>query len=214
MNGLTVTIVVDNPQSWVVRYAKCLRIDLMYLHDPIVVFNHEDIRAGDVAVFLSCEKIASKETLAKNKSNIVIHASNLPQGRGWSPLTWQILEGKNDIPITLFEIGETVDSGPIYLQETLHFKGHELLEEMQQEMGFLMQRMVANYLDLYPMQGKEQTGDPTYYTRRNPMDSYVNYYGLFSSTFDFNKLRVADNERYPLFFVKDGVKYILKIYKE
>ena len=30
----------------------------------------------------------------------------------------------------------------------------------------------------------------------------------------FNLLRVCDNERYPAFFYKDGVKYILKINKE
>jgi methionyl-tRNA formyltransferase len=30
-----------------------------------------------------------------------VHESALPQGQGWSPMTWQILEGASPIPVTL-----------------------------------------------------------------------------------------------------------------
>lgn len=33
-------------------------------------------------------------------------------------------------------------------------------------------------------------------------------------TEQFNLLRIADNENYPAFFILNGQKYILKIYKE
>ena len=35
-----------------------------------------------------------------NKNNIVVHASDLPKGRGFSPMSWQILEGKNKIKLS------------------------------------------------------------------------------------------------------------------
>jgi len=38
-------------------------------------------------------------------------------------LTWQILEGKNEIPITLSEPEESVDGGKIYIQDIMHFNG-------------------------------------------------------------------------------------------
>ena len=48
-------------------------------------------------------KIIEKEFLSKHKHNIAVHESSLPKGRGWAPLFWQILEGKNTMPIVLFE---------------------------------------------------------------------------------------------------------------
>ena len=49
--------------------------------------------------------------LALHKNNLVIHASDLPQGKGWSPMPWQIAEGRNDIVFTLFEAVAGVDAG-------------------------------------------------------------------------------------------------------
>ena len=43
--------------------------------------------------YLSYEKIVEKKVLKKFKNNLVIHASDLPKGKGWSPLSWQILKG-------------------------------------------------------------------------------------------------------------------------
>ena len=33
----------------------------------------------------------------------VVHENALPQGQGWSPLTWRILKGASRLPITLLE---------------------------------------------------------------------------------------------------------------
>ena len=42
---------------------------------------------------------------------------------------WQILDGINHIPITLFEAVADLDSGPIYLNKQIELKGHELVNE-------------------------------------------------------------------------------------
>ena len=39
-------------------------------------------------------KILPKEFLEGNKLVLVIHESDLPKGKGFSPVQWQILEGK------------------------------------------------------------------------------------------------------------------------
>ena len=65
------------------------------------------------------------------RHTLVVHESDLPQGKGWSPLTWQILAGQVSIPVTLFEAVKRADSGPIYAQRWLHFEGHELIDELR-----------------------------------------------------------------------------------
>lgn len=111
---MKISILCDNPHSWIVPYAEELQTELKARgHDVSIFEKAEEIQEGDCAFFLGCEGIVGKDIRARNAHNIVIHESALPVGRGWSPLTWQILEGKNDIPITLIEAEERIDSGDI-----------------------------------------------------------------------------------------------------
>ena len=82
---------------------------------------------------LSCEKILDEKKLVYHKNNIVIHPSALPKGKGWSPLAWQILEGQNIIPFSLFEASKELDSGPVYLRDELILTGFELNDEIKKK---------------------------------------------------------------------------------
>lgn len=63
----------------------------------------KDIPIGDMCFYLYYGKIVDKNRLVQYWNNLFVHASDLPNGRGWSSLTWQILEGKEKIPVTIFE---------------------------------------------------------------------------------------------------------------
>ncbi len=210
---MILTLLVDNPRSWILPYAERLFQDLQTHHTVKLAHSQKDILEGDCLFLLGCEKIITKETLAKNKHNLVIHESALPQGKGWSPLTWQILEGKNEIPITLFEAAESVDSGEIYLQEVIRFEGHELNEELKHAQGEATVALVKKYLENYSsIKGVAQSGEETFYPRRTPKDSELDINKSIKEQFEL--LRVVDNERYPAFFEYRGKRYTIKIYKE
>ncbi|WP_253489886.1 hypothetical protein [Methanocalculus alkaliphilus] len=70
-----------------------------------VRWGHEaaNLPEGDICFYLSYGKIINATLLSRHSNNLVVHASDLPRGRGWSPMTWKIIEGENDIPVTLFE---------------------------------------------------------------------------------------------------------------
>ena len=99
--------------------------------DVSIVNNKNNITSGDVAFFLSCYEIISESVMSLNKHNIVIHESDLPKGKGWSPASWQILEGKNIIPLTLFEMNKKIDDGDVYFKDFLELDGTELKDEWQ-----------------------------------------------------------------------------------
>ena len=84
---------------------------------------------GDVCLLLSYGRLLSAEQLALHRHNLVMHESALPQGQGWSPMTWQILEEASRIQITLSEATADLDAGPIYLQQEIALQGHELVDE-------------------------------------------------------------------------------------
>jgi methionyl-tRNA formyltransferase len=210
---MLIQILVDNPNSWIIPYAKELaeKITTELGYEANFTTKHENISKGNVLCLLSCEKIFSN--LELNQYNLVVHESDLPQGKGWSPLTWQILEGKNAIPITLFEAQEKVDSGVIYNKTTIDLEGHELIEEIKHLQGLATQKLILDFLkNIDQMKGIEQEGKESFYPKRTEKDSELDPSKSIDEQFDL--LRVCDNERYPAFFMKNGKKYLVKIYKE
>jgi len=208
---MKIQLLCDNPGSWIIPYAKELQQSLTKQHDAVFLFKHEEVTAGDVLVLLSCEKLFRQ--LSLNKHTLVVHESDLPKGKGWSPLTWQVLEGKKQIPVTLFEAAEQVDAGVIYEQVIIELNGAELVDELREKQGKATQQLVEQFVAKYPNNiGKEQSGESTFYPRRKPEDSQLDITKSIDE--QFNLLRVCDNERYPAYFEKDGTRYIVKIYKQ
>lgn len=149
------------------------------------------------------------------RHNLVVHESDLPHGKGWSPLTWQILEGKNQIPVTMIEAEEKVDSGVIYAQEWIDFQGHELVEELRAAQAKATIRLCEKFVSRYPGivdAAREQTGEENFYPRRKPGDSRLDPDMTIRE--QFNLLRVVDNENYPAWFEMGGQRYVVKIGKQ
>ena len=209
---MLIQLLVDNPTSWIVPYAIKLKkmIIKQFNYSVTLIHNHKEVVKGDVLCLLSCEKIFKK--LNYNDYNLVVHESDLPHGKGWSPLTWQILEGKSKIPITLFEASETIDSGRIYLQDVIELNGSELLSEIKKKQGLKTIDLILKFFNSFPMEGKKQKGKETFYKRRTQKGSELDIHKTITEQFDL--LRISDNERYPAYFFMNGVKYFLRITRE
>jgi methionyl-tRNA formyltransferase len=211
---MKITILTDDSDSWFIPFGYMLKGKLEDLgHTVYYVFNKSEIHLGDICYLLSCKHIIGIDDLNRNKNNIVIHASDLPKGKGFSPLQWQILEGKNDIVLTLFEAVEECDAGPFYIKDKIHFKGTELLDELREKLGLKIVEMAIHYVKnkdkLVP---KEQVGESSFYRRRTLKDDEIDPNKTIIE--QFNHFRIADNERYPLYFHYKGEKYYIKIFKE
>ena len=209
---MLVQLLVDNSNSWIIPYAIKLKEKIIkqFSFSVNLIYKHEDVINGDVLCLLSCEKIFKK--LHLNNYNLVVHESDLPRGKGWSPLTWQILDGKNIIPITLFEALEKVDAGKIYYKDYIKLSGDELLSEIKHKQGEKTIDLIMNFLvDFNTIKGQIQVGESTFYRQRNYNDSELNVDDTIRN--QFNLLRVCDNERYPAYFILNGKKYLLKIEK-
>lgn len=210
-NKSIVTILVDN-ESWILPYAGRLEENLNRQKiDTRLVRNAEDIREGWICFILGCTQIVKAKYLSRNKHNLVVHESDLPKGRGFSPMTWQILEGKNSIPICLLEASiDEPDAGDIWLRDVINLDGCELLPDWRKMQGErtieLCMKFIRNYECLKP---KKQTGSATYYKRRTPRDSELDPNKTIAE--QLNLIRVVDNDRYPAFVILNGNKFIIKV---
>ncbi|MFA6136927.1 MAG: formyltransferase family protein [Sulfurimonas sp.] len=201
--------ILTSSNQWFVEYAKKLN---SLIKNSKLFFNYEEIEENfDVLFILSYHKIISSDYLLKYKHNIVVHASALPHGKGWAPLFWQILEGKNEIPFTMFEASSGVDDGDIYMQRTLELTGSELNAELREKQANFTIEMCSEFLNNYEKYKvpKKQVGEESFYKKRTSKESKLDINKTIKE--QFNLLRIVDNENYPAFFEIDGNRYILKI---
>ncbi|MDO1557944.1 hypothetical protein Q0812_00705 [Brevundimonas sp. 2R-24] len=205
-----IAVVTDTP-GWFDPHGEALAATLRQEgHEAVFVRDVREAPEGDMAFHLSCLKLCPPEALALNALNLVVHASDLPKGRGFSPLVWQVLEGRNDIPVCLIEAAEAADAGPVRLRDALTFQGCELNDEMREALGRKVVEMCLRFArapDAYPP--AEQVGEPSWYARRRPEDSRLDPNRTLADQFDL--LRVVDNDRYPAFFEHRGRRFILRI---
>ena len=206
-----ISVLVDSTNSWFCEYAeKLVKAFLDEGHKVEYAHNSKDLVGGDICFLLSCVKLVRSSVLAKFKHNIVIHASDLPKGKGFTPVKWQILEGKNQIPITLFEAVEAMDAGDYYFKDAINLTGYELLDEIHSLLGKKVCEMALRYVKEYnnwiPI---KQEGEETIYKKRTIEDDELDITKTIES--QFNHFRIEDNERFPLWFRIGNHKYILTI---
>lgn len=210
---MKITILTDNQTSWFVHYGKILEKQLLNLgHEVKYVYNKFELEAGDICFLLSCSRIVEDRFLLLHKNNIVVHASDLPKGKGFSPLQWQILEGSNKIVLSLIEAVSEVDAGPIYFKHNVMFEGHELYNELRNALGAEIIEMCIKYVNQYnQLVPVPQVGESTYYKKRTDLDDQIDPSKSIKEL--FNHFRIADNQNYPLSFNLKGHKYLIKIEK-
>jgi methionyl-tRNA formyltransferase len=184
------------------------------MHEITLVRRKKDLSGGDVLFLVSCGEIISAEDRGKYRASLVLHASDLPRGRGWNPHIWAIIDGARQITVSLLEVEDKIDSGRIWRQVIVSVPKHLLWDEINQllfntEME-LIDYAILNFETIRPWQQNDDI-EPNYYRLRTPFDSQINPEESIVSQFDL--LRICDPQRYPAFFELHGHRYKLILEK-
>ena len=124
-----------------------------------------ELSGGDLCFYLSYGRIVGPDIRGKYRNNLVVHASDLPKGRGWSPASWSILEEATRIPVTLIEAEHEVDSGVIYDQVWFDLAADDLIDDWRCKLSTTTSTLVLGFVDEYPNSikgGRDQVGDPKF----------------------------------------------------
>ena len=211
---MNISILSSDPGHPVVPWLRRWQADMaMRGHSVSLCFDKRELVGGDLLFLVSCAHIVRKAERSTYGAVLVLHASDLPRGRGWSPHTWSIVNGAREIPLCLMEAADPVDTGDIWLRTTFTLEGHELLAEINEKLFaaeiLLMTRAVESGRVLTPT---PQAGDPgPYMPKRTPQHSQLDPHRSIAEQFDL--LRVVDNDRYPAFMDFRGARYVIKIEK-
>ena len=210
--------ILISKNSWAVKYKGLIKKNLYKFSKNIIFLSdHTKLKDKyDINIIFSYFKIIKNKYLIKSKYNLVPHESDLPKGRGMSPLTWQIIKGKEMITFSLFEASGKLDGGPIYLKKKIRIKKHLTFNEIKNIQFNVNISLINIFLRHYKKRGKPlksflPKGNSSYFRTRKPEDSKIDINKSLKTQFDL--LRVCDNKNYPAFFHKDKKKYFLKLIK-
>ena len=183
-------------------------------HEISLVRSKKDLPGGHILFLISCSEIVSARDRSAYSASLVLHASDLPRGRGWSPHIWQIIDGAEQITLSLLEAEDAVDSGRLWQQVTLSVPRHSLWSEINEQLFSseiaLIEHAVKEFGRVNPVQ-QNQDIEPTYFPRRTPADSKIDAERSIASQFD--KIRVCDPVRFPAYFDLHGHRYKLTLEK-
>jgi len=182
-------------------------------HNISLVNKSQEVTNGDILFLISCTEMIGKNIRDNFKHTLVIHESDLPSGRGWSPIIWQIIEGRDKITITLFNAVDKVDAGDIWRKEMIHIENHEMIDEINNKLFPAKLKLIdfaIEYMDKIIPTPQSSIGSSSY-TRRNPEDSKLDINKSIAEQFDL--LRVVDKKRYPCFIEHRGHKYKINMEK-
>jgi methionyl-tRNA formyltransferase len=211
---------LTSKKSWLTKEKKFFIISSLkkFSKDPKFITDYKKLNKNyDITIIISYYKIIKSNYLLFSKHNLVAHESDLPSGRGHSPLYWQILKSKKKIVTTLFECSKRMDSGPYYYKKKFNYAEDLLYDEIKEQQFLNSFELVIKFLNYYNKNkkapsSKKQNGKASYFKKLNKKDSEINIHKSLKS--QFNRLRTTDNDNFPAFFFYKKRKFILKIFSK
>ncbi len=130
---------------------------------------------------------------------IVFHMTDVPYGRGGSPLQNLIIRGHRKTKLTALRMVEELDAGPVYFKEDLSLDGsaEEIYIRASYLSASIIERVISEEISEVP-----QVGQPTVFKRRKPSESEVPASQDLESLYDF--IRMLDAEGYPRAYLNHG----------
>ena len=130
---------------------------------------------------------------------VIFHMTDLPFGRGGSPLQNLIARGHQETVITALRCVEALDTGPVYLKRPLSLLGSA--EEIFIRADSVIEQMIREIQREEPSP-VPQSGEPVVFRRRRPEDGDLSVVEDIERWYDW--IRMLDAEGYPPAFLDIG----------
>ena len=133
-----------------------------------------------------------------SKANcILFHMTDLPFGRGGSPLQNLIAQGLSETKLSAIKVEAELDNGDVYLKAPLSLSGSA--QQIFARMAELSWQMITQIIQEKP-EPRPQQGQATYFTRRKPEQSQLP--DSFNQLYDH--IRMLDADSYPTAYLDIG----------
>jgi methionyl-tRNA formyltransferase len=143
------------------------------------------------------------DTLVESRECVCFHMSDVPFGRGGSPLQNLIAHGVGHTRISALRMTSEIDAGPVYCKRDLCLQGGA--EEVYLRANLVAASMIRQIISEV-VTPQPQTGKVISFARRRPEESRIPPLDGLANLYDF--IRMLDAEDYPhASLVHGGFRY-------
>jgi methionyl-tRNA formyltransferase len=128
---------------------------------------------------------------------IVFHMTDLPYGRGGSPLQNLIERGHTETVISAIKVEQGIDTGDVYLKYPLSLAG--TAEDIFIRASGIIEKMIEEIIHTSPVP-KKQEGEAVVFKRRKSDQSNIENLETIHQVYDF--IRMLDCEGYPNAYIE------------
>ena len=161
-------------------------------------FTAEKLRdLGPAKVFIPHWSHLIPEAIFSPFECIVFHMTDLPYGRGGSPLQNLIARGHKSTQISAIRVEAGLDTGPVYMKAPLDLSG--TAEEIFFKADRVIEEMIVSIIENDPTP-QPQEGEPEVFRRRTPDMSDMTSIDDPEKLYDH--IRMLDAEGYPHAFLE------------
>lgn len=144
-----------------------------------------------------------QDAIVNNYECVCFHMTDVPYGRGGSPLQNLIQRGHTHTKMTALRMTHEFDAGPVYMKEDLCLEGSA--EEIYVRATLLSAKMIERII-LEKPSPVPQSGEPVTFRRRRPEESEITVSSDLKKLYDH--IRMLDAEGYPrAFFEHKGFRF-------
>jgi methionyl-tRNA formyltransferase len=169
----------------------------------LLINNKNDFNSGVLSkynidkIFIPHWSYIIPEAIYSNYECVVFHMTDLPYGRGGSPLQNLIVRGHTETKISAIRVVKELDVGPIYLKRDLSLVG--TAKEIFNKANGIIEVMISEIIakDLQP---KAQEGEIVNFKRRKPEQSNMDTLEGIQKAYDH--IRMLDADGYPSAFLE------------
>lgn len=128
---------------------------------------------------------------------VIFHMTDVPFGRGGSPLQNLIIRGINKTKISAIRCEQGIDAGPVYCKRSLPLHGSA--EDIFIRAKAIIEQMIIYMIKESPLP-LEQVGQGTFFLRRTPEQSNIGEISDLGKVYDY--IRMLDAPGYPHAFLE------------
>lgn len=154
-----------------------IKYNIPFKNSEFIIHNSE-LRDVDLSLLYAYGKIIPKEILQIPKYGFWnIHPSLLPRYRGPSPIAYPLILGDTETGVTLMQMSEKLDAGPIIAQQSYLLTGtetHSDLEITLTDMGYeLFKKEIIKFAEHLKSGRTSEVGEISYTRRLTKQDGFI-----------------------------------------
>jgi methionyl-tRNA formyltransferase len=160
----------------------------------------------DLIVPINYPKVVNLDEDSRNV--VVFHTSDLPRGRGWSPIANIFLEKKTEYCLSAFTASPKVDSGDVLIKMRFNIRPNDTARSVRQidnHLTFIGILLLIKMLEHDELRGEAQEEEEaTYSSRRN---KEMNKLSLMNTLGEVMPLLRSAEPEHELYVEIEGIKF-------